>query len=235
MIAVGVFLCSGAVSHATPTSVVPAIIFGQEDNPDVEFGQINYYVSKSSSYEPFFEISASITAIEGVDLSVIEDPYFSIDASQLLIYAQYQSTVVDENGIIITGLFGAMPGYDFELLAFYGETTDQLLLAGDLDDLDSLIITGKIGENTGEVSAMFKLTDGVLLEQFGPEAQLSASINLLEGTSFSHTLFDASFSGVIAGTITSTQSSEPIPEPGTFVLLSLGCAGLIAYRRKKAK
>jgi hypothetical protein len=43
------------------------------------------------------------------------------------------------------------------------------------------------------------------------------------------------FSGTIAGTISSTQSPEPIPEPTTIVLLSLGCAGLIAFRRKKAK
>jgi hypothetical protein len=81
---------------------------------------------------------------------------------------------------------------------------------------------------------MLKLTDGLLLDQFGPEAQLAASINLLAGATFSPFLFGDEFFGAASGEITASQSPEPVPEPGTFVLLSLGCAGLIAYRRKKS-
>lgn len=236
IVAVGLVLYSNAVSYATPMSVEPTIIFGDEDNPNPESGQINYPLS--SSGVPFFEIAARITAIEGIDFTGIGTPGDILSTAELFIYAQYLDTVLDDSLLFITGFFGAMPGDDFELKASYGE--ELLLLAGEIDDLDRLTIFVAKGEPTVEVSAMLKLTDGLLLDQFGPEAQLSASINLADAR-FGRSLFDpddpdfSGFSGIIEGEINATQPPEPIPEPGTLVLLGLGCAGLIAYRRKKAK
>jgi hypothetical protein len=216
---VGLVFYSGAVSYATPMSVEPSILFGQEEVS----GDIFYHRPSNS-----FEIVAGINAIEGVDLSVIVDPGFSIETSQLSINAVLEPPV-EVNGII-TANFVAASGIEFELIAVYGEV--RLLLAGELIKLQ---ITGEADATTGLASAIFELTDGILLDQFGSEAQLSGSINLQNGAEFSTKLFNRNFSGSAAGSINSTQSPEPVPEPGTFILLSLGCAGLIAYRKKKAK
>jgi hypothetical protein len=122
--------------------------------------------------------------------------------------------------------------YPFGVLVVYGEADpDEYLLTGDLINMQ---ITGEEDATTVAASAVFKLTDGLLLEQFGSEVQLSATIDLID-TEFSAKLFQNDFSGTIAGNINSSQGPEPVPEPGTLILMGLGCAGLIAYRRRKAK
>lgn len=229
--AVGLVLYSGSVAYATPMSVEPSILFGQEDDPDGRFGLISYNGPFS---DPSFEIAAGIAAIEGIDFDGIGDPEEIVSTSRLFIYGQLQSVdQVDDNGnAIITASFTATTAVSFGLLAGYGEfDPEEWLLAGNLINMQ---ITGEEFATTVAASALFELTDGLLLEQFGSEAQLSATIDLI-GTQFSVGLFKNNFSGIIEGQINATQSPEPVPEPGTFILLSLGCAGLIAYRKKKVK
>ena len=233
-ITVGLILYSGALSYATSMSVGPTILFGQENDPDGTYGVINYF---GPSSDPSFQIAASIAAIESIDFTGIGDPDEILATSRLEIFGTLQSVdQADDNGnSTITASFTTTTdknNYPFGLLSGYGEFDPaEYLLAGDLINMQ---ITGEIGATTVTATAIFELTEGLFLNQFGSEAQLSATIDLI-GTGVTADLFTNNFYGTIVGQINSTQAPEPVPEPGTLILMGLGCAGLITYCRRKAK
>jgi hypothetical protein len=230
-VAVSLVLFNGALAHATSISVVPTILFGQEDDPDGTYA-LNYF---GPSSDPSFEIAASIAVIEGIDFNGIGDPEEILATGRLFIYGTFQSVEqVDDNGkSTITASFTTTTTLSFSLVAGYGEfDPEEWLLAGDLINMQ---ITGEEDATTVKADATLEFTDGLLLDQFGTEAELSADIDLID-TEFSTKLFQNYFSGTIAkGSINSTQVPEPVPEPGTLVLMSLGCVGLITCWRRRAK
>lgn len=189
-------------------------------------------VNLTHSYDVTFTINADAGTLYAVAIDsvfsgliqAIDDDYWGEASAKVENFAASMSV----NGGVATSMGSLVPGSDYLVALGYYGGSDAIGHTG-ADGLTDLSGLTTLAFNVSFDSQLYSDTDEVGFLFGQDEAGAESGVEAGEYAGTGRTIGDdGSFLGVTA-TVTSVN---PIPEPGSFALLSIGLLGLAAYSRR---